>query len=274
MSTIAQIVWNADPIMFSLGPISVRWYGLMFALGFLIGYTIVARMFRHEGAPEKWLSTLLLYLIAGTVIGARLGHVFFYEWDYYSAHPLQIFKIWEGGLASHGGTIACIICVWLFSRYTAHKPLSWTMDKVVVPIALVASMIRFGNLMNSEIYGTPTSLPWGFIFVREGETEAMHPTQLYEALAYLVLFVVLMWMYWRKNAEQRPYLLSGVFFLWVFASRFIIEYVKNPQETWEQNMVLDMGQILSIPFIILGIALIIYAMRRPAQEWKFPNRFA
>lgn len=267
------IVWNATPDLISLGPVHVRWYGLMFALGFLLGYLIVARMFRHEGAPERWLGILLIYLVVCTIVGARLGHVFFYEWDYYSQHPGEIFKVWEGGLASHGGAIVVFLGLCVFSWCVAHKAPSWTIDKVVVPIALVGGLIRLGNLFNSEIYGRVTDLPWGFIFVRDGQTLPAHPTQIYEALAYFALFGVLMWMYWKRNAEERPWLLTGVFFLWTFGARFLIEYVKNPQEQWETSMTLNMGQWLSVPFIIIGLALIIYAMVRPRQHWTFPNRF-
>lgn len=271
---LLSIVWNANPDLISFGPITIRWYGLMFAIGFLLGYMIVARMFRHEGAPEKWLGTLLIYLIVATVVGARLGHVFFYQWDYYSQHLSEIPKVWEGGLASHGGAVACMLAVCLFSWFTAHKPVSWTMDKVVIPIALTGGLIRLGNLMNSEIYGTVTDLPWGFIFVRDGQTLPMHPTQIYEATAYFVLFGLLMWMYWKRNAEERPYLITGVFFLWVFAARFLIEFVKNPQEEWEASMTLNMGQLLSIPFIIFGLGCIVYAMMRPRQHFEFPDKFS
>lgn len=272
------ITWNADPILFSFGPISVRWYGLAFAVGFIIGYNIVAKMFKHEGAPEKWLGILLAYVVVATIIGARLGHVFFYEWDFYSKHPAEIFKIWNGGLASHGGTIAIIIAVFLFSWIVTKKPASWTFDKLVIPIALVGGLIRLGNLMNSEIYGGPTELPWGFIFLRNGETIAKHPTQIYEALCYFALFALLMWMYWKKNAEERPYLILGTFFLGIFVPRFIIEYVKNVQVASEYEMIanygINMGQLLSIPFILLGIFLVIWAMVHPRQHWKFPNKFA
>lgn len=272
------INWNPDPVLFSLGPFSVRWYGLMFVIGFFIGYRIVEAMFKHEGAPEKWLGTLLTYLVVCTVVGARLGHVLFYEWDYYSAHPVEILKVWNGGLASHGGTIAIFIGMWVFAKVVAHKPLSWVIDKIVAPIALTGCLIRLGNLMNSEIYGAYTDLPWGFVFLRNGETLPAHPTQLYEAACYLLLFVLLMWMYWKKNAEERPWLMSGVFFLVTFGSRFLIEYVKNVQVPWEISMRaewgMDQGQLLSIPFILLGIGLIIYAMSRPRQHWTFPNRFA
>lgn len=275
---LSQIVWDASPVLFTLGPLSVRWYGLAFAVGFIIGYDIVARMFRHEGAPERWLGILLAYVGVATVVGARLGHVFFYEWDYYSQHPSEILKIWEGGLASHGGTIAIIIAVFIFSWLVSKKPASWTFDKLVVPTALVAALIRLGNLMNSEIYGGVTDYPWGFIFVRNGETLPHHPTQIYEAACYLILFVLLMWMYWKRNAEERPWLLTGVFFIGTFFSRFLIEYVKNVQVESEYAMIerygLNMGQMLSIPFIIIGIALVAWAMSHPRQHWSFPNRFA
>lgn len=272
------IYWNASPEIFSLGPISVRWYGLAFAIGFLIGYDIVARMFKHEGAPERWLGILLIFLMAGTVVGARLGHVFFYAWDYYSQHLSEIPKIWEGGLASHGGTIGNIVAIYLFTWFISKKPASWTFDKIVVPVALVAALIRLGNLMNSEIYGGPTDMPWGFVFVRNGETVAAHPTQIYEAGCYLILFVLLMWMYWKRNAEERPWLLTGVFFIGTFLSRFFIEYVKNVQVASEYQMIeqygLNMGQVLSIPFVILGMILVVIAMIRPRQHWTFPNHYA
>lgn len=275
---LSTVIWNADPVFFSLGPLSVRWYGLAFALGFLIGYSIVSRMFRHEGAPERWLGILLAYVIVATIVGARLGHVFFYEWDYYSAHPADIFKIWEGGLASHGGTIAMIIALFIFSWCVTKKPASWMFDKIVVAIALVGGLIRLGNLMNSEIYGGPTDLPWGFIFVRNGETIPAHPTQIYEALCYFILFGVLMWMYWKKNAQERPWLITGIFFLGIFVPRFLIEYVKNVQVSSEYAMIqeygMNLGQMLSVPFILIGIFLVVWALTHPRVKFEFPDRFA
>ena len=272
------IYWNADPVFFSLGPISVRWYGLAFAVGFIIGYWIVARMFRHEGAPERWLGILLTYVMVATIVGARLGHVFFYEWDYYSQHPAEILRIWNGGLASHGGTIANIIAVFLFSWIVARKPASWTFDKLVVAIALVGGLIRLGNLMNSEIYGGETTLPWGFVFMRNGDTVASHPTQIYEALCYFALFGLLMWMYWKKNAEEHPWLITGVFFIGIFLPRFLIEYVKNVQVASEYAMIekygMNLGQMLSIPFILLGVFLVVWALTHPRQHFKFPDRYA
>lgn len=272
------ITWDASPVIFSVGPLALRWYGLAFAIGFIIGYNIVAKMFKHEGAPEKWLGILLTYVVVATIIGSRLGHVFFYQWDYYSQHPGEIFKIWEGGLASHGGVIGNFIAVWLFSIFVTKKSVSWTVDRLVVPVAMVAGLIRLGNLMNSEIYGGVTDLPWGFIFVRDGQTLPMHPTQIYEALCYFVLFGVLMWMYWKKNAQERPWLISGVFFIGVFVSRFLIEYVKNVQVGKEIEMIatygINMGQLLSIPFIVMGVVMVVYAMTHPRLKLDYPNKFA
>lgn len=272
------VYWNADPVIFSFGSLAVRWYGLAFAIGFIVGYSMVAKMFRHEGAPEKWLGSLLAYVVIATIVGARLGHVFFYEWDYYSVHPAEILKIWNGGLASHGGTIAIILALFLWSGLVSHKPASWVFDKIVIPIALVGGLIRLGNLMNSEIYGAPTDLPWGFVFLRNGETLPTHPTQLYEALCYFALFGILYWMYWKKNCEERPWLITGVFFIGIFLPRFLIEFVKNVQVQSEYELIarygLNIGQMLSIPFVLLGIFLVCRAMWHPQKHFDFPNRFA
>ena len=270
---LSFITWDANPTIISW-PVTIRWYGLMFAIGFWIGFNIVARMFRHEGAPERWLGTLLLYVGVGTVVGARLGHVFFYAWDYYSQHPVEILYTWEGGLASHGGAIGVILAVILFSIFVSKRSPMWTFDRLVIAIALVGGLIRFGNLMNSEIFGHYTDMPWGFIFVRNGETLPAHPTQIYEALCYFALFGLLMWMYWRKNAQERPGLIFGTFLVGIFMPRFLIEYVKNVQEPWEADMVLNMGQLLSIPFVLLGIFLIVRAYMRPRLALTFPERYA
>ena len=257
------IVWNADPELLHTSFIYIRWYSLMFAIGFLVGFNIVERMFRHDNAPEKWCPLLLLWVVAGTVIGARLGHVFFYEWDYYSAHPAEIIKTWHGGLASHGGAIGVILAVLGYSWVTTKRSPLWTFDRLVVAIALVGALIRIGNLMNSEIYGHVTDLPWGFIFVRDGQTLPAHPTQIYEALCYLALFGLLMWMYWRKGMGSRPGLIFGTFLIGCFLSRFLIEFVKNDQVAREATMTLNLGQLLSIPFVLIGVFFVIRAMKRP-----------
>ena len=282
------ITWTVSPNLFD-GPPTIRWYGLMFAIGFYVGYEIVSRIFKHEGAPERWLGSLFIYVVVATILGARLGHVFFYEWDAYRQNPVEILKIWEGGLASHGGTAGIMIAVVLFSHFvTKGKGMLWTFDRLVVPTGLVAALIRIGNLMNHEIYGGPTELPWGFRFVDNvGHwmagadpvfTPPCHPTQLYEALCYLLVFVLCMWLYWRRNAQERPGLIFGVFMLGISVPRFFIEYLKNVQVAREiamrQTWGMDLGQMLSIPFIILGIWLVVRALRRPRVHIDYPNRFA
>lgn len=263
------ITWAPAPEIFSLGPLTVRYYGVFFAVAFLLGYYIVERMFRRENAPEEWLDKLFIYVMVATVVGARLGHVFFYGWDYYSVHPEDILKVWEGGLASHGGAIGILIAIWLFSKKVTKRSMLWTLDRMVVPVALAGAFIRMGNLMNSEIIGAETTLPWGFQFLRAHVANPeipRHPSQIYEALAYLATFVLLMYMYWKKDAHKRPGLIFGVFLIGIFLARFLIEFVKENQEAFENAMTLNMGQILSIPFIILGGYLIYRAFRRPPAE--------
>lgn len=288
MMILDSITWTASPNLFSIGSITVRWYGLMFAIGFLVGYEIVYRIFRHEGARESWVGSLFIYVVVATIVGARLGHVFFYDWSYYSQHLGDIPKIWEGGLASHGGTLGIMLAIWFYSRYVTRKPMLWTLDRLVVPVGLVAALIRIGNLMNHEIYGGETSLPWGFRFVDNVSawmggaepvfTAPCHPTQLYEAACYLLTFAVCLLMYWRWRCQEREGLIFGVFMLGIFVPRFFIEYIKNVQEPWEiamrQNWGIDQGQLLSIPFIVLGLWLIVRALRRPRVALEYPDRFA
>lgn len=262
------IHWNINPEIFQLGPFSVRWYGLLFASGFLIGYYIGEKMLKSEGVPQKWIDSLFFYLIIATIVGARLGHVFFYGWDYYSQHPEEIFMVWHGGLASHGGTLGIMVAMYFYSKKVSKRSMLWVFDRIVVPTALVAAFIRFGNLMNSEIYGIETTLPWGFVFERNGETVAKHPTQLYEALAYLATFVMVMYMYWRTRAKLKEGLIFGVFFVLIFGARFLIEFIKEDQEAFEAGMALNMGQWLSIPFVLLGIFLAVRAMRLPEKVYK------
>ncbi len=268
ISLISFIHWNVSPEIFNLGPLSVRWYGLLFATGFLIGYYIGERMFLSEKVNQKWIDTLFMYIIIATIVGARLGHVFFYGWDYYSQHPGEILKVWHGGLASHGGAIGIIIAMLLYSRLVTKRNVLWTIDRIVVPTALVGAFIRMGNLMNSEIYGVQTSLPWGFIFERNGETIAKHPTQIYEALAYLFSFAVLMFLYRRTRAKNREGLLTGVFFVFIFLARFLIEFIKEDQEAFEADMALNMGQWLSVPFILAGLFLILRALKLPEKFYR------
>lgn len=255
---LLSIHWDVDPEIFKIGPIAVRWYGLLFALGFLLGYQLVERMFKKEGIPLEWLEKLFMYTLIATVIGARLGHVFFYGWEFYSQHPSEIFKIWHGGLASHGATIGILAALYFYSKKVSKKSILWVLDRVAIPVALAGFFIRTGNLMNSEIIGIQTNVAWGFEFVRASIYEplaARHPAQLYEALCYLASFGVLMYMYWKTNAKEFSGRLIGTFFILIFTARFFIEFIKEDQEAFEAGMALNMGQWLSIPFILLGAYL-------------------
>lgn len=268
------ITWAPNPEIFSLGPLSIRYYGLLFAMGFLLGYYILERMFRYERIPEFWLDKIFIYVMIATVVGARLGHVFFYGWEYYSQHPEDILKVWQGGLASHGGALGILVAIWLYSKNVTKRSMLWTLDRLVVPVALAAVFIRTGNLMNSEIIGAETTVPWGFKFLKatgiDNPEAPRHPAQIYEALVYLVTFVYLLFLYWKKKAYRREGLMLGVLLIGVFAGRFFIEFFKENQEAFEEGMTLNMGQILSIPFVIWGIYLIYRAFKRPPVDLPAP----
>lgn len=250
---LETITWNVNPEIFNIGGFGVRWYGLFFALSFYLGYMIIERFFKKENVSLDLLDSLATYMIIATVVGARLGHVLFYQPDYYFSHPVEILKIWEGGLASHGAAIGIIIALWLFSR-KYNKTFFWTIDRIVVVVALAGFFIRMGNLMNSEIYGTVTNLPWGFIFAHDkmGDGLPHHPTQIYEGLSYLAIFGYLLWYYLKKNGKPIEGYLFGMFLILVFGVRFLVEFIKLPQVDAEQNYILDLGQILSIPLILAG----------------------
>ena len=257
------ISWSVSPELFSLGPLHIRWYGLMFAFGFMFGFAIVRRMFLAEKAPEAWLDYLFYFLIGGTIIGARLGHVFFYSWDHYRQHPEEIIKIWEGGLASHGGVIGVVTALALFSYFVSKRSFFWVSDKVAAPIALVGAMIRFGNLMNSEIVGKPSDAPWAFHFLnaRPGLDDVpRHPVQLYESFSYLLVFGLLMFLYWKRDLWKRPGVLTGLWFIGIFGFRFLWEYFKSDQGGF--GVALTTGQWLSVPCVAAGLVMVIYGMSR------------
>ena len=273
MQLFCSVTWSADPVIFDIGFFSLRWYALMFIVGFYIGSKLMEVYYKHDGVNPEKVYTLFLYCFIGTIIGARLGHCLFYDPGYYLANPIEMLKTWKGGLASHGGTLGVFLAVLVYAR-SDHRSALWVLDRLGIAVAPVAALIRVGNLFNHEIYGHVTSMPWGFRFIenvgawsRGAEpvyTEPCHPTQIYEALCYLAVFAVNAYLYYKTDARNRRGLLLGVFFTGVFGSRFLIEYVKNVQVSFEEGMILDMGQILSIPFIVGGIWLIVRAMRRPA----------
>ena len=279
MNTLLSVTWNVDPTIFTILGREIRWYGVLWVIGLIVAVYIVQRIFKDEKLPEKWFDSLFVYMMLGIILGARLGHCLFYEPKYYLSNPVEILKIWEGGLASHGGVIGIIIAVWLYSKKVTKKSMLWTFDRVMVPTGFTAAMIRLGNLMNHEIYGGPTDLPWGFRFIdnvglwmRGAEpiyTEPSHPTQIYEALAYLVVFGITMYLYWKTDAKDRSGLITGVGILIIFLFRFFVEFLKNVQVdseiTMRENTGLILGQWLSIPFIIWGVWLIWRAMKRKPE---------
>ncbi len=256
---LLSIVWNADPNMLTLGPLTIRWYGILFASSFFFGYLLFVRFFRWENIPIEELDSLTGYMAIGTVAGARLGHCFFYEPAFYLQNPLEVLKVWHGGLASHGAAIGILLALWLFSRKFG-RPYLWVVDRIVIVVALSGFFIRWGNFMNSEIYGRETTLPWGTIFERAGEVLPKHPTQIYEALAYLSIFFGLFLLYRIKQYRPPHGLLFGLFLAAVFGFRFLVEFIKEPQVAFEESMVLNMGQILSIPFVLAGVGLMAYAL--------------
>lgn len=266
------INWDVSPEIITLGPITLRWYGLMFALGFMAGFWMVRKMFLAEKAPEAWLDYLFYFLIGGTILGARFGHVFFYSWDYYSENPGDILKIWEGGLASHGGVIGVVLALWLFHHFVSRKGFFWGSDKVAAPIALVGGMIRFGNLMNSEIVGIPSDQPWAFLFVNASRPSLAdvprHPVQLYEMLSYLLVFAVLMFLYWKKDMWKKPGFLTGCWFVGIFGFRFIWEYYKSDQGGFGEALTegLTTGQWLSVPCVIAGLLMMFLAKERKGAD--------
>jgi prolipoprotein diacylglyceryl transferase len=273
------IPWSPDPVLFSFGSFEIRYYSLFFALGFILGYTIIHRLVVKEGENPKLLDSFLIYVVVGTIIGARLGHCFFYDWQYFSKNPLEIFLPFEfgkeikftgfRGLASHGGAVGIILALILLA-YNQKKSIYWYLDKLAVVVPLAAMFIRLGNLMNSEIVGDPTNLPWAFQFKLMDESEGdplapRHPTQLYEALSYLTTFAFMFWYYGKKHGKVLNGHLFGIFLILMFTFRFFLEYTKI-NEGIDETAILNMGQILSIPFIIAGVVIAYIRYKAPAQK--------
>ncbi len=257
LNLLAYIVWNINPEIFTIPIIDhpVRWYGLFFALAFLIGQQIMYFIYKKENRLIKEVDTLTGYIVVATIVGARLGHVLFYDPIYYFHNPHKIIMIWEGGLASHGGVIGILIAIYLFARKTNVRYL-WILDRMVIVAALAFSMIRLGNLMNSEMIGIPTNLSWAFIFTST-DNIPRHPAQLYEAIHYFMSFIVFFWVWFKQKEKMK----NGSLFSWaliiLFSLRFVDEFFKINQEQFEDGMILNMGQILSIPFILIGIVILI-----------------
>lgn len=278
MFDFLAINWNVSPEIFHIGSFAIRWYSLLWLVGFVLGWYIFKWYFKREGLPSSLLDPLLITMIVASIIGARLGHCLFYDRAYYFAHPWEILMIWKGGLASHGGAIAIILALWWFAHKYGRKngfDTLWILDRMCIVVCFVGALIRIGNLMNSEIYGDETTLPWGFIFELRGETVPKHPTQIYEALAYAILGFVLMAMYKYRLQKLKRGTILGIFFIVLFGVRFLIEFIKEPQVDAEKDLLLNYGQQLSIPFIIIGIGLLIWSLKwgKPATLDKVePSR--
>lgn len=268
---LQYIIWDADPEIVRIGSWPVRWYGLLFATGFLVGFQIMKHIFDVEKKPLSDTDSLLTTMVISTILGARLGHFLFYEPSMFIENPLRIITPPFDGLASHGGILSISIGLWLYSQRASSKATGqtflWVTDRVCIIAALAGAFIRFGNLMNSEIFGRPTNVPWAFVFLRDHEFSQVprHPTQLYESLSCLLLFAVLFW-YWKTNRKQSaPGTMLGISLVWVFGLRFVWEFFKENQVTFEDSMPLNMGQILSIPAILFGLFLLLRNVIRPAS---------
>jgi prolipoprotein diacylglyceryl transferase len=261
---LAFIEWSVSPEIFNIGPISVRWYGFLFAMAFVAGYFIMIRIFNKEGRPSTDVEQLAIYMIFGTVIGARLGHCLFYNPSYYLTNPIEIIKVWEGGLASHGAAIGILIALHLYSKKKKGMTFLWIIDRVVIVVALAGTFIRLGNLFNSEIIGKPTDVSWAFIFTAV-DNVPRHPAQLYESIAYFLIFLILIFIY-LKRKEKKDGLLFGLFLVLVFAFRFFVEFLKENQSGFEQGMALNMGQLLSIPFVLTGFYFIVRSFKTEKKK--------
>ncbi len=270
---LAYIEWNVRPQLADLGFLELRWYSLLFLLGFVVCYYILARVFAKEGKTTELLDKLTFYVVISTILGARLGHCLFYEPENYLSQPWNMLLPFEGtpgvdfrftgfqGLASHGGAIGILLGIYLFSRKFKQSYI-WVLDRLVIVTGFTAAMIRIGNLFNSEIVGIPTDLPWGVKFMRLApgvpvdQIVPLHPAQIYEAICYLIIFAILMLIYFKQFPSFKPGMFLGLFFVLVFTARFFIEFVKEDQVGFEEGMALNMGQWLSIPFVIFGLYLV------------------
>lgn len=261
MNSLIAIVWDVSPFIFQGSGLSIRYYSILFVLGFIIGYFLLQSFFKDAGKSSQEVDLLVVLTFFLVIIGGRLGHVLFYDPAYYFSNPEKILKIHEGGLASHGAIFLTLLVLPIYCRVRKLNFL-WLIDRMVIPVSLGAALVRLGNLMNSEIYGTETSLPWGFIFIRTGETLPKHPTQIYEALAYIAVFVYLIILY-RKYRRQLPNgLITGWFLLLLWSARFTIEFLKEPQSIFDISLPLNMGQILSIPLILAGAYMILRIQKK------------
>ena len=273
-----KIDWAPNEVFFKLGPIAIHWYSLMFIVAFTLGYYIIKRIYQNENKPVELVEPLFIYVIFGTLIGARLGEVFFYNWDYFQNNLIEIFLpikkdpnesllfgtisgfkfVGFRGLASHGATIGIISAMFLYKYKFKFDSVLWIFDRIVIPISIGGMFVRIGNFFNSEIVGDYTGNNFGIIFANRGEIYPRHPAQLYEAMGYLILFIVLRHLYWKTDYRKKKGFIFGLFLICLFSIRVLVEFVKESQGGNLEDYlgILSTGQWLSVPFIILGVILV------------------
>lgn len=264
------IHWNPDPELINILGISVRYYGLLFVSGLILSVYILSWIFKRENIPSEHLDKLFIFGMIGILVGARLGHCLFYEPSYYLSNPLEMILpitfpsgggvkfIGYQGLASHGGALGLLIALYFYSRKTKHSMID-TIDLIAVVAGLGAGFIRLANFMNSEIIGMPTTKPWGVIFERV-DNLPRHPAQLYEAICYFIIFAIMMILYKKKRDKLKSGFFFGLVLVLIFTARFIIEFFKEDQVGFEDGMTFNMGQLLSVPYIVVGIGFIVFGL--------------
>ncbi len=260
MSTFQHLVWDTSPILITLGPVSIRWYSLLFGLAFFLGYLIVQKIYEVEGQSDDDIDNLMMFAFFSTLFGARLGHCLFYAPEHYLANPIEILYFWNGGLASHGAAIGNFLGIYLYTlRKKVKVTYPWLIDRLLLPCALGAALIRLGNFFNSEIIGNPApNIPWAVIFSHIDKLNPIprHPTQIYESICYFIIFLIMISTYAKYKSNIKPGLLTGLFLSLVFSSRFLLEFTKSPQSALDANAILSTGQLLSIPLFFLGLYFI------------------
>ncbi len=264
------IIWDPS-VGIDLGFFVIRYYSLMFLIAFTLGYFIMKKIYKFEGIPEEKLDPLFMYTVIATLVGARLGHVIFYQPELFVQDPLSIILPMQfvpefeftgfRGLASHGAAIGIAIAMYLYSKKILKKNILWILDRITMPVAIGGMFVRFGNFFNSEIIGKPTHSDFGVVFVQLGENFPRHPAQLYEAFGYLLVFIILWILYWKTDKRNYLGYLFGLFLILLFAVRFIVEFVKKAQVDDRSDWLINTGQWLSVPFILIGIYLLVRAKK-------------
>ncbi len=253
-------IWNADPVLLSFLGLKIHWYGALFALAIISGFQVMKWCYQQENLNVDSLDNLMMYAVIGIIIGARLVHCFFYDPSYYLSNPIKILAIWEGGLASHGGGLGAIIACYLYQK-KHNIGFMWLLDRLAISTAIFGFFVRTGNFINSEIVGIPSQVTWAVIFERI-DNLPRHAVQLYEAIAYLAIFLILLSAYRFSKLKSYSGALLGLFLILVFSARFILEFFKVKQAAYSSEMFLSTGQLLSLPFFIAGVVLLVISRNK------------